>query len=103
MAEEQEKTTQQQAQTVEETSLIDDIVQITNLKPSDESYTVTRRGVQAFVDELLKPGREEVKVSQAMVDDMISEIDRKLCSQVGSWRTTGTRSQRCSIAVSQTP
>jgi type VI secretion system protein ImpC len=82
MAEEQEKTTQQQTQTEEETSLIDDIVQVTNLKPSDESYSVTRRGVQAFVDELLKPGREGEKISQSMVDDMISEIDRKLCSQV---------------------
>lgn len=82
MAEEQEKTNQEQTQTAEETSLIDDIVQVTNLKPSDESYTVTRRGVQAFVDELLKPGREQDKVSQAMVDDMISDIDQKLCSQV---------------------
>ena len=26
----------------------------------------------------------------------------KLCSQIGSWITTGTRSQRCSIAVSHT-
>jgi type VI secretion system protein ImpC len=66
----------------EEASLIDDIVQATRLQPADEAYSITRVGVQAFIDELLKPGREGVKVSQAILDDMIATIDQKLSRQV---------------------
>ncbi|MFP4349780.1 MAG: type VI secretion system contractile sheath large subunit [Desulfococcaceae bacterium] len=84
MAEEEKKAEdQQEAQAAEASdSLLDDIVQATRLKPSDEAYTATRQGVQAFIDELLKPGREEAKVSAAMVDEMIADLDRKLSSQL---------------------
>ncbi len=83
MAEEQEKEVQQEAQEAEAPeSLLDDIVQATRLKPSDEAYAVTRQGVQAFIDELLKPGREELKISPTMVDEMIADVDRKLSAQV---------------------
>ena len=83
MAEEQEKATQPEAQEAEAPeSLLDDILQATRLKPSDEAYSVTRQGVQAFIDELLKPGREETKISPLMVDEMIADVDRKLGSQL---------------------
>ena len=82
MAEEKKEATQKEASVIEEQSLLDDIVQATKLKPADEAYSITRRGVQAFIDELLKPEREGVKISQALVDEMIAGIDQRLSAQV---------------------
>jgi type VI secretion system protein ImpC len=81
MAEEEKQKVQKEAEVAEEVSLLDDIVQATKLKPSDEAYAVTRQGVQAFIDQLLKPGREAVKVSAVLVDEMIAEIDQKISGQ----------------------
>ncbi|HUU30249.1 MAG TPA: type VI secretion system contractile sheath large subunit [archaeon] len=63
-------------------SLLDEIVQATRMKPSDEGYAVTKQGVQAFIDELLKPGREEVRISAGLVDEMIADLDKKLSAQM---------------------
>ena len=83
MAEKEKKeAAKEPAKATEEASLLDDIVQSTKLKPSDEAYSITRQGVEAFIDELLKPEREGIKVSPALVDDMISEIDQKLSTQM---------------------
>jgi len=84
MAEEEKKAEDRQEAPAAETSdsLLDDIVQATRLKPSDEAYSATRQGVQAFIDELLKPGREEAKISGVMVDEMIADVDRKLSRQL---------------------
>jgi type VI secretion system protein ImpC len=82
MAEEKKDISKKEAQVIEEPTLLDDIVQATKLKPTDEAYTITKQGVQAFIDELLKPEREGVKISQALVDEMIAELDQKLSRQV---------------------
>ena len=82
MAEEKKEAAQEHVQVAEEASLLDQILQSTRLKPSDEAYSITRKGVQAFIDELLKPGREGIKISPALVDDMITEIDQKLSRQM---------------------
>lgn len=82
MAEETKTAAQAQEQVTEQGSLLDEIVQSTRLKPSDDAYSITRQGVQAFIDELLKPGRAEAKVSANLVDDMVAEIDRKLSAQM---------------------
>ncbi|MBN1106466.1 MAG: type VI secretion system contractile sheath large subunit [Deltaproteobacteria bacterium] len=82
MAEEKKEVAQDKAQVAEEPSLLDQILDSTRLKPTDEAYSITRQGVQAFIDALLKPEREGVKVSPALVDDMIAEIDQKLSRQV---------------------
>ncbi len=65
-----------------EGTLIDEILQVTKLKPSDEAYAVTKQGVQAFIDELVKPGREGVGVSAGLVDEMIASLDEKLSGQM---------------------
>ncbi len=87
MAEDEKQKQQQQEQaeeTAQEGGLLDEIIQATKVKPSDEAYSVTRTGVQAFIDELLKPGREGTKVSKAIVDEMISNLDQKLSAQVNT-------------------
>lgn len=83
MAEEEKKEAlKKEAEVTEEQTLLDDIVQATRVKPADDAYQITKRGVEAFIDELLKPEREGVKVSQGLVDEMIVNLDQKLSSQV---------------------
>jgi type VI secretion system protein ImpC len=67
---------------VEQPSLIDDILQHTKMKPSDFGYDVARKGVEAFIAELLRPSRAEERVERRLVDEMIAEIDRKLSLQL---------------------
>jgi type VI secretion system protein ImpC len=78
--------TEKQAGAVEtaegEASLLDTILQETKLKPSEEGYSIAKRGVEAFIAELLTPDRKGAKVHQSVINDMIAEIDRKLSSQV---------------------
>ncbi len=63
-------------------SLLNSILAETRLKPQDEGYDVARRGVQAFITEMLAPHRSEERVDKALVDAMIAEIDRRLSTQV---------------------
>ena len=63
-------------------SLIDDLVEATRLKPGDEAYSITRQGVRAFINELLEPQRSVEKVTQSTVDEIIADLDKKLCRQV---------------------
>jgi len=82
MAEEEKKVKEARAAEVAEgSSLLDEIVQATRMKPTDEGYAITRQGVQAFIDELLKPGKE-LRVTQAVVDEMITNLDQKLSAQM---------------------
>ena len=84
MAEQQEKTPAGEVKTEAEQqpSLLDQILEETRIRPSDEGYETARRGVQAFLRELLTPEREGVKVQVGVVNEMIAEIDRKLSAQV---------------------
>ncbi|QRK13275.1 type VI secretion system contractile sheath large subunit [Archangium violaceum] len=63
-------------------SLLDEILSEAKIKPKDEGYDVARRGVEAFITEMLAPNRSEERVDKALVDAMIAEIDRRLTSQV---------------------
>lgn len=78
----EQKEAQQEVTTEEESSLLDAILAETKIKPSDEGYNVALQGVTAFISELLKPARDGAKVQQAIVNEMISEIDKKLSAQV---------------------
>lgn len=70
------------AELAEESSLIDQIMQETRLKPTDEGYDTARKGVAAFIADMLEPTRRGEKVEQKVVDEMIAEIDSKIGSQV---------------------
>lgn len=62
-------------------SLLEAILAESKLHPSDEGYDVARKGVEAFIAELLRDRRTE-RVDRTAVDAMIAEIDRKLSAQV---------------------
>jgi type VI secretion system protein ImpC len=78
----EEKKQEAQAQTAEAGSLLDSILSETRIKPADEGYEVAKRGVAAFIAEMLAPGKAAEKVDKAGVDAMIAEIDKKLSAQV---------------------
>ena len=82
MGEEEKKVQEQAAQAAPGASLLDEIVMATRMKPTDEGYAITKQGVQAFIDELLKPELAGVKVTQGIVDEMIANVDQKLSTQM---------------------
>jgi type VI secretion system protein ImpC len=63
------------------TTLLDEILAEGKMKPSDEGYEIARRGVQAFMQELLGAKRAE-KIDRSAVDGMVAEIDKRLSAQV---------------------
>jgi len=65
-----------------EFSLLDQIIAETKLTPTDDAYHIAKRGVAAFIEELLKPQNNQEPVKKAMVDRMIAEIDSKLSKQM---------------------
>ena len=70
------------AATTEDASLLDQILSETRLAPNDEGYDVARKGVAAFISEMMKPTRGDEKVNAGAVDQMIAAIDQKLSAQV---------------------
>ena len=69
-------------QAVAHESLLEEIVLATRLKPADEEYSMTRKGVELLIAQLIETGPENAKISKAGLDDMIAEIDRKLSLQM---------------------
>lgn len=65
-----------------EPGILERIIAETRLTPDDEAYAIAKRGVSAFIEELLKPHNEHEPVKKALVDRMIAEIDAKLSRQV---------------------
>ncbi len=82
MSDMQKQTESAAGAAAESGSLIDQIMNETRLKPQDEGYATARRGVEAFIAEMLAPSRRDQKVEQRLIDQMIGEIDQKLSRQV---------------------
>ena len=78
----QETQSAQGAQLEAGASLIDEILAEGKVTPGDEGYEIARRGVQAFIAELVAPKREGERVDKALVDALIAEIDVKLSRQL---------------------
>jgi len=73
---------QTQAAAEEGLSLIEQIMAETRLKPQDDGYETAKKGVEAFIADLLTPSRKDEKVEQKVVDNMIEELDKRLSQQV---------------------
>lgn len=63
-------------------SLLDQLIETARIKPGDDAYAITRQGIQAFISQLLEPQHAIERVTQATVDNMIGDLDKKLCAQV---------------------
>ena len=65
-----------------EASLLDQIMAKSNLLPQDEGYDIARKGVHAFISEVLQSTDQAEPINKARVDRMIAEIDRKISAQM---------------------
>jgi type VI secretion system protein ImpC len=63
-------------------SLLDELLMTSKVRPGGESYDITKQGIQTFVSSLLEPGRITDRVTAGLADEMIAELDKKLCRQV---------------------
>ncbi|MDR1310350.1 MAG: type VI secretion system contractile sheath large subunit [Burkholderiaceae bacterium] len=70
------------AGTTATSSLLDDIIATTSLKPGDESWTMAKEGLAAFVSSLSDNKQKGVKISGQLVDQLIAEIDAKISKQM---------------------
>lgn len=73
---------QQSSDANSEYGILDRIIAETSLSPDDDAYGIAKRGVSAFIEELLKPQNQGEPVKKALVDRMIAEIDSKLSQQM---------------------
>ena len=64
------------------TSLLDQVMSETRLAPGDDGFETARRGVEAFISDLLKPNKTFDKVEKKLADDMINAIDKKISLQL---------------------
>jgi len=62
-------------------SLLEGIMEETRLKPEEDGYAETVKGVEALIGELLKRPKGE-KVNKNVLDQMIVDVDQKLSGQV---------------------
>jgi type VI secretion system protein ImpC len=63
-------------------SLLDELLMTSKVRPGGESYDITKQGIQTFITSLLEPGRITDRVTAGLADEMIAELDQKLCRQV---------------------
>ena len=63
-------------------SLLEEILNETQVPRGDEGYAVAKRGVEALVAELLSPKNASEKVDRNFVDAMIAELDKKISKQI---------------------
>lgn len=76
------KAAQQLNNDVMEFGVLDQIIAETKLSPGEDAYDIAKRGVAAFIEELLKPQNKGEPVKKALVDRMIAQIDAKLSRQM---------------------
>jgi type VI secretion system protein ImpC len=83
MADEQKEQQAGAGETVEAgDSLLDQIVQTTKTKPGDESYAVAKRGLEAFIRELVRPEQVGARVHQSIANQIIAQLDERLGAQI---------------------
>jgi type VI secretion system protein ImpC len=64
-------------------SLLDELLTEAQVPDSDrEAYLIAKRGIEAFMGELLQGRSDFGKIDRAVVDQMISQIDSKITDQV---------------------
>ena len=66
----------------EGSSLLEDIIESTHIKPDDDAYDLTMQGLHALISKIASPDAGIEKVTKAVVDDMIAELDRKISLQL---------------------
>jgi type VI secretion system protein ImpC len=72
------------AGTQDTSDLLDQVLEQTRIAPSDDGYDTAKRGVAAFLTEMLKPTNAGEKINAAAVDRMIAALDQQLSGQLNA-------------------
>ncbi|MEF1220761.1 type VI secretion system contractile sheath large subunit, partial [Photobacterium damselae] len=79
-------TVQQDVQTssdkISSVSLLDEIMAQTRMTPADDGYDIAKKGVAAFIENLLGSEHTDNQVNKALVDQMLVELDNKISLQM---------------------
>jgi type VI secretion system protein ImpC len=62
--------------------LIDQLLETSKIRPGDDQYSVTKLGVQSFISTLMNNDRVTDRITAALADEMIANLDKKLSRQV---------------------
>jgi type VI secretion system protein ImpC len=65
-----------------EGNLLEEILAEAKITPDEDSYEVAKKGVEAFVKEMLAPTHKGARIDKAVVDSMIAEIDKRMSDQI---------------------
>jgi type VI secretion system protein ImpC len=82
MSEEQAKAQGAASGAAESGSLIDQLLETSKIRPGDDSYSITKQGIESFIGTLLDPTRSTDRITAALADELIAELDKKLSRQV---------------------
>ncbi|MEC6797036.1 type VI secretion system contractile sheath large subunit [Photobacterium sp. S4TG1] len=63
-------------------SLLDEIMLQTRMLPNDDGYDIAKKGVAAFIENLLGSENGVDQVNKALVDQMLVELDSKISAQM---------------------
>ncbi|MCL9781341.1 type VI secretion system contractile sheath large subunit [Vibrio sp. S4M6] len=63
-------------------SLLDEIMANTRMEPGEEGYDIAKKGVTAFIENLLGNGSDIERVNKTLVDQMLVELDNKISAQM---------------------
>ena len=65
-----------------EINLLDQVMAQTRMKPSDDGYALAKKGVSAFIGNLLASEHQAENVNKGLVDQMLLELDCKISAQM---------------------
>lgn len=68
--------------TLERSSLLDEVMAQTRITPNEEGYDIAKKGIAAFIENLVNADRTAEPVNKSLVDQMLVELDRKISSQM---------------------
>ncbi|TVO31318.1 type VI secretion system contractile sheath large subunit [Vibrio algivorus] len=68
--------------TLERASLLDEVMAKTRITPNEEGYDIAKKGIAAFIENLVSAKRTEEPVNKSLVDQMLVELDKKISSQM---------------------
>lgn len=63
-------------------SLLDTVMKETKLVPAEEGYAIAKKGIEIFVEEMVRNDQDVEKVDKNLIDELIANIDEKISLQL---------------------
>jgi len=71
------------AEAVSGESLLDEIASLTTKEgPASEGHLIAKKGLEAFIKELVSPARAGARVHQSVVNELIAQLDERMSKQL---------------------